>query len=258
MAISLLVDGNQAARFLKVGAIGAGLNLSGYLRWRARQVWPAAKGQSRPLSSIWDGGPSHMDTFDPQGRTPAEFRGQFNSDKNECRGWSRSAEHLPKAGPIFCGPTSRDLARCDATRSALRGWGTEYVTRQRADSVAGISGLRRGGYQGIGAGGARRNLPPFVAIPNSNFSGPGLFWGVGGGGGGNSSAHSIRNQHAQSRRCPTAFAGFRSARSGPSRRSKRRSSCWAGPSDKGTFAASEFEQPNSDRPDRSPSRPCDH
>ncbi len=62
--------------FLKVGTLGlTGLSLSGLLRLRSAA---ASQGQpTRDTSVIWlwlGGGPTHIETFDPKMRAPAEFR----------------------------------------------------------------------------------------------------------------------------------------------------------------------------------------
>jgi hypothetical protein len=108
------------------------------------------------------GGPSHMDTFDLKPNAPSEVRGKFNPIKTNVPGIEIS-EHLPK------------LAQCADKFAILRGvthtlaaheLGTEYVN-------AGSRPIPSLEYPGYGAVvtkelGGPKDLPPFVAIPNSN------------------------------------------------------------------------------------------
>jgi len=67
--------------FVKAGLLGVGgLSLADLLRTRAQAT--AAGPPSRPKSVIlyWiDGGPSHLETYDPKPTAPAEFRGMFGA-----------------------------------------------------------------------------------------------------------------------------------------------------------------------------------
>ncbi|MGH7129471.1 MAG: DUF1501 domain-containing protein, partial [Planctomycetaceae bacterium] len=156
-------DGVTRRDVLKVGMLGlSGLTLSGYLRMaHAGQVQ-----NSRARAAIFinlPGGPSHMDTFDLKPDAPAEYRGLFNPIPTNVEGIQIS-EHLPK------------LARCTDKFAILRGvthtlgahqLGSEYVN-------TGTRPLPSLEYPGYGAvfskeneANAPRDLPPFVAIPNS-------------------------------------------------------------------------------------------
>jgi uncharacterized protein DUF1501 len=161
MAFSLTCDGIKRRDFLKVGAIGAGLSLSGYLRLAAAGEVAAAKAKSAIFINL-TGGPSHMDTFDLKPNAPAEFRGQFNPIKTNVPGVEIS-EHLPK------------LAQCADKFAILRGvthtlgaheLGTEYVNTGSRP----IPSLEYPGYGAVVTKelGGPQDLPPFVAIPNSN------------------------------------------------------------------------------------------
>jgi hypothetical protein len=160
MAFSRTCDGIKRRDFLKVGAIGAGLSLSGYLRVASAAEVAGAKAKNAIFINL-QGGPSHMDTFDLKPNAPNEFRGQFNPIKTNVEGIEIS-EHLPK------------LATCADKFAILRGvthtlgaheLGTEYVN-------TGSRPLPSLEYPGYGAVvtkelGGPKDLPPFVAIPNS-------------------------------------------------------------------------------------------
>jgi uncharacterized protein (DUF1501 family) len=161
MAFSLTCDGVRRRDFLKVGALGAGLSLSGYLRLAAAGEVDKAKAKSAIFINL-TGGPSHMDTFDLKPNAPAEYRGQFNPIKTNVAGVEIS-EHLPK------------LAQCADKFAILRGvthtlaaheLGTEYVNTGSRP----IPSLEYPGYGAVVTKelGGPHDLPPFVAIPNSN------------------------------------------------------------------------------------------
>jgi Protein of unknown function (DUF1501) len=161
MAISLTCDGVRRRDFLKVGAIGTGLSLAGYLRLAAAGEVKGAKATSAIFINL-TGGPSHMDTFDLKPNAPSEFRGTFNPIKTNVDG-VEICEHLPK------------LAQCADKFAILRGvshtlgaheLGTEYVNTGSRP----IPSLE---YPGYGAVVTKerpgdKDIPPFVAIPNSN------------------------------------------------------------------------------------------
>ncbi len=81
--------------FLRLGGLSAlGLSLDGFFRLRAA----AGTTAPRPAVScilLWmQGGPSHVDTFDPKPDAPAEVRGEFGTVPTVLPG-VRFCEHLP-------------------------------------------------------------------------------------------------------------------------------------------------------------------
>lgn len=162
MATYKTCDGMRRRDFLKVGVLGgAGLSLASYLRMaEAGEV-----GQGRATAGIFinlTGGPSHMDTFDMKPNADSDFRGEFNPIPTNVPG-IEICEHLPK------------LAQCADKYAILRGvthtlgahaLGTEYVN-------TGNRPLPALEYPSYGAVVTKEkpgpaDLPPFVAIPNSN------------------------------------------------------------------------------------------
>jgi uncharacterized protein (DUF1501 family) len=81
--------------FLRVGGLAAlGLSLPAYLR--AVAASPAAKRKDVRCILLWmQGGPSHIDMFDPKPDAPAEVRGEFGTVPTTLPG-VRFAEHLPR------------------------------------------------------------------------------------------------------------------------------------------------------------------
>src|SRR4051812_5568409 len=72
--------------FLRAGAIGTGLSLSGLLRLRAE----APGGAARPARSLilvyLKGGPSQLDTYDLKPGAPEEVRGEYRPIKTRIPG----------------------------------------------------------------------------------------------------------------------------------------------------------------------------
>lgn len=160
MAISFTCDGMRRRDFLKIGAVGSTLTLANYLRMTQAGEVKNGKAQACIFINL-GGGPSHMDSFDLKPNAPAEYRGTFNPIKTNADGVEFS-EHLPK------------LATCADKFAVLRGvshtlaaheLGTVYVNSGNRP----IPSLE---YPSFGAVvtkelEAPKDLPPFVAIPNS-------------------------------------------------------------------------------------------
>lgn len=161
MAINRTCDGATRRDFLRAGALGVGgLSLASYLR-----LSHAAEGEHRGAKAgifvNLAGGPSHLDTFDLKPEASAEYRGSFNPIDTNVPG-IRISEHLP------------NLAKCADKYAIVRGvshtlaahaLGQEYVN-------TGSRPLASLEYPGYGAvftkeTTAPKELPPFVAIPNS-------------------------------------------------------------------------------------------
>ncbi len=130
MAINSTCDGVSRRDFLKVGALGTGLTLAGYLRLSAAPTF-AAKEQAGKLkgkakSAIFinlGGGPSHTDTFDLKPTAPTEYRGSFQPiDTNV--GGIQICEHLPKLAANF---QHFALLRSVTHTLAAHELGTQYV-----------------------------------------------------------------------------------------------------------------------------------
>jgi uncharacterized protein (DUF1501 family) len=82
--------------FLRVGALSAlGLALPQFLRMNAAAGETAARKDIRCILLWMQGGPSHIDSFDPKPDAPAEIRGEFKTIPTSLPG-VRVAEHLPR------------------------------------------------------------------------------------------------------------------------------------------------------------------
>ncbi|MDB4533462.1 DUF1501 domain-containing protein [Vicingaceae bacterium] len=168
MAIHRTCDGLTRRDAIRIGALGCGaiggLSLSNFMRLAEAGEVSDAKSKAAIFISL-PGGPSHLDTFDMKPDAPSEFRGTFNPIKTNVPG-IEFCEHLPQ------------LAKCADKFAILRGvshtlgahqLGQEYVN-------TGNRPLPSLEYPGIGAVvnkelEGEKDLPPFVAIPNSTQSG---------------------------------------------------------------------------------------
>jgi hypothetical protein len=148
---------------LQVGALGAGLSLSGYLR--AAEEEKSDSGRSGILIFL-QGGPSHLDTFDMKPEAPADHRGPFRPIKSSIPG-VEICEHLPR------------LARGADRYAVVRG-----VTHNLADHGLGekylLTGNRPSGvlqYPSLGSAAGRElaapsDMPAYVAV-DRDPAGPG-------------------------------------------------------------------------------------
>ena len=165
MALSRSCDGICRRDFLKVGALGTGLSLAGYLRWaHASESWGDRKLRGQAKSAIFinlGGGPSHTDTFDLKPKAPSEYRGSFNPIATNCSG-IQICEHLPKLAKSF---QHFALLRSVTHSLAAHELGSLYVNTGNRP----IASLEYPGYGSVVTKelGGRPDLPPFVAIPNT-------------------------------------------------------------------------------------------
>ena len=77
---------------LTIGALGAGLTLTQYLRLQA--VTSSAEGKRSAIFIFMEGAPSHQDTFDLKPNAPVDIRGEFESVQTNVPG-VQICEHLP-------------------------------------------------------------------------------------------------------------------------------------------------------------------
>lgn len=157
-------DGVHRREFLRVGALSAfGLSLADALRLRA------ATGSQRSLRNcilIWlDGGPSHLDTFDPKPDAPAEVRGPFQAIATAVAG-IRVCEHFPNL--------AREAGRLCIIRSMTSRLGEHNLGRHYL--LTGYQPSPVLNHPSIGSVVAhcresRSVLPPYIAVPNVSQQG---------------------------------------------------------------------------------------
>ncbi len=90
--------GTTRRTFLRVGGLATlGLTLPAYLKARAGSAAPA---KAKRCILLWmQGGPSHIDSFDPKPDAPAEVRGEFGVIPTALSGVQFS-EHVPRLAKI--------------------------------------------------------------------------------------------------------------------------------------------------------------
>lgn len=163
MASHRTCDGIRRRDMLRIGGLGAaGLTLSRYLELAsAGDVQPAAKATSAIFVNL-PGGPSHMDTFDLKPDSPKEYRGEFNPIQTSVSGIEIS-EHLPKLASAMQHFTI--LRGVTHTLGAHR-LGQEFVNTGSRP----LPSLEYPGYGSVVTKelGGPEDLPPFVAVPNTN------------------------------------------------------------------------------------------
>ncbi len=150
-------DGVSRRQLLQVGALGyLGLTLPEWQRARAAEA-----SADTSCIFIWlDGGPSHLDTFDPKPDAPAEVRGKFSTTKTSVAG-VHICEHLPKIAQVM------DKVALVRTLTSEIGEhdqaGHYYNTGYRPTPAQAYPSFGSVISKAKGAGEA---LPPYVAVPN--------------------------------------------------------------------------------------------
>src|SRR5262245_4690778 len=151
-------DGVTRREVLRAGALTAlGLGLSDWLRSRSHAANP------RPVSCIliWlDGGPSHIETFDPKPDAAAEVRGPFRAIATRVPGVQVS-EHMPRTAALL---GRNALVRPATFPLGEHNLGSHYVLTGYKPTPA----LVYPSYGSVVAkvrGGAPV-LPPYVSVPD--------------------------------------------------------------------------------------------
>src|SRR5215475_7846405 len=93
-------SGISRRTFVRLGGLAAfGLGLPQFLQARANA--PLAKAKAKRCILLWmQGGPSHIDTFDPKPDAPVEIRGEFSTIPTRIPG-CRIVEHFPYLAQQF-------------------------------------------------------------------------------------------------------------------------------------------------------------
>ena len=161
MSLHNYCDGVKRRDFIRYGSLSVGgLSLANYMRM-------AEAGQIKDghaTSGIFidlNGGPSHVDTFDPKPDAEDKIRGEFKTIPTSVAG-IRISEHLPKMAKSF---HNYAILRGVSHTLAAHRLGSEYVN-------TGSKPLASLEYPGYGAVLCKErpvdpDIPPFVAIPNS-------------------------------------------------------------------------------------------
>ncbi len=183
MKSRLRCDGMDRRELLRIGGLSAlGLGLAGFSRIRSAQAalsigGPVALPVKRTAKScilIWlDGGPSHLETFDPKPEAAQEVRGPLGTVATTLAG-IRLSECLSQTAKRM-----KDIAIVRSMTSSLgeHNFGTHYLQTGFKPSPA----LEYPSFHSVGASVFDRisDLPPNIAIPEfrvggSSFSGNGF------------------------------------------------------------------------------------
>jgi hypothetical protein len=162
-------DGVSRRDFLHLGLLTTfGLTVTDLFRLQANAAAPAPARSAKATSCIliWlDGGPSHLDTFDPKPDAPSEVRSQFNTIKTSVPGL-HICEHLPRTADAM-----RDVALIRSLTHELgnHDTGTRFLLTGHRPSPA----LE---YPSLGSivahdRGFTDAMPPYVAIPSDAVGG---------------------------------------------------------------------------------------
>lgn len=160
MSIHNYCDGVKRRDFIRIGSLSVGsLSLANYLRLAEAGSVKTGNATSGIFIDL-NGGPSHIDTFDPKPDAPEGIRGDFKTIPTNISG-IRISEHLPKMAQ--CLDKYVILRGVSHTLAAHR-LGSEYVN-------TGSRPLASLEYPGYGAVVCKErpvdaDIPPFVAIPN--------------------------------------------------------------------------------------------
>jgi hypothetical protein len=123
-------EGMSRREALRVGTLGLfGLSLPSVLRGQAAAADTAATKPARDMNVIllWlDGGPSHIDMFDPKPEAPIEIRGDFGAIETNVKG-IRISDRLPKLAQqtdkySILRVTSPDASHGTGNHYMLTGW----------------------------------------------------------------------------------------------------------------------------------------
>ncbi|MBL6765043.1 MAG: DUF1501 domain-containing protein [Verrucomicrobiae bacterium] len=157
-------DGHDRREFLQLGFLSAlGLSATDLLRLETQGGTPA---RAKSCILIWlDGGPTHIDTFDPKPDAPAEVRGPFKPIHTSVPGLHIS-EHLPLTAKIM---NEVALIRSLTHELGNHDTGSHYLlTGHRPTPAVRFPSLGSIVAKETGFAGA---LPPYVAVPAINSAG---------------------------------------------------------------------------------------
>lgn len=152
--------------FLRVGVVGAlGLTLGDFLRLRAhgdQKFYQSKEGVAKGVIQIvLPGGMAHQESWDPKPDAPLEYRGPFGVAKSKLPGvvFSENFQQLAQVADKLT--VIRSIAGKEADHG--RATYTMYTGYRKSPAVE---------HPSLGAVvshelGPRKNLPPYVAVPNA-------------------------------------------------------------------------------------------
>jgi hypothetical protein len=179
MTVQRNCEGVRRRDCLKLG-LGAlmGGGLASALELRA----VAGTGEKPPTSCIlfWlDGGPSHLETFDPKPEAPAEIRGEFQSIQTKVPGIHFS-ENMSRLAAIA---DKLSIIRSVKHNQNNHGAGNHYMTTGSPTRIPVSCGAFVSFHPSMGSvvssqRGAENGLPPYFSLPSATRSGGPNFLGA--------------------------------------------------------------------------------
>lgn len=162
-------DGASRRDILRLGTLGAlGLSLADLFRLRADD-----KARAKSCILLWlDGGPSHLETFDPKPDAPLEVRGPFESIGTNVPG-IQLTEILPQTAKI-CDKLA--IVRSMTSPLGEHGLANHYLLTGYKPSPV----LQHPSYGSVVTQQRKLKsvLPPYIAIPEARAAGAGFLGGA--------------------------------------------------------------------------------
>jgi hypothetical protein len=174
-------DGVSRRCVLRAGVLSMGglsLSLADLLRLRAQAAGspPSRRAEDTAVIQVYlEGGPSHIDTYDPKPDAPSEFRGEFRPIAGNVPGIS-VCELLPRQARML---DRLAILRSLHHTSADHGVGTHWIMTGFPGQPAHRDNVR----PSVGAVVARvrganaASVPPYVALPQAPAFGQGAYLG---------------------------------------------------------------------------------
>ncbi len=173
-------DGVNRRGFLRVGALGmGGLLLPDLLRLRARAASEGGASRDTAVIHVFlQGGPSHLESFDPKPDAPKEFRGEFKAIPTALPGTFIN-ELLPKHARLLDRVAILRSLHHDSSDHnvgshwVMTGFPSEQsfqFTNDRPSVGSIVARLRGANAPGV---------PPYVGLPNPPFFGQASYLGAG-------------------------------------------------------------------------------
>ncbi len=173
-------NGVNRRGFLRVGRLGlAGLTMADVLRLRAKAAAQGGSSRDTAVIQIYlQGGPTHIDTYDPKPDAPREIRGEFAPIATKVPG-VQLCELLPKHAQLLDKMT---LIRSLHHDTPDHGLGTHWIMTGFQPNT---SFLRTNDRPSVGSivaklrGSNAPGLPPYVGLPRPPQFGQAAYLGAG-------------------------------------------------------------------------------
>jgi hypothetical protein len=159
-------EGISRRSFLQAGFLGfAGLAMSDLLRLRAEAAEKGRPAKDKSVILIWlDGGPSHIETYDPKPDAPPEYRGPFDIVKTNVPGIVLSEKMVEHAKHADKMAFIRSVHHDNGDHFAAAHWMTTGYFGSNASNLAQMY-PSVGSYVARMKGANRPDMPAYVGLP---------------------------------------------------------------------------------------------